>query len=322
MKKFFLFAALAALTLPIMVSCNPNDPIHHKTAEEVFNYWTQPREDEVVPIDVDHMIGYWMLAYDAIVSFGYDLPPYSVDYEGQAMSQRQYWDLNASMIRTEYVIDTVYTYEAHFTLDWLTYRIPSLTTYAVKWTLTDGVLRFPSGVGAWTVNALENDRMVLSRISGEETYYRTYKRVQSLPSLPPTMVDRLVQNAWRVVADTLITSTSLLGAEDNEIINIEPNILPDNTILSFRLREGDSNHDDMIISEGSVANEKADYVCYLSSIIDKGNVNFDLPNDPPYRFPYNLSFRPSVTPGKGILIEETWDSNYHLTYRYYIEAVQ
>ena len=82
MRKFFQLAAVAALVMPILVSCNPNDPNNPKkpnTPEGVLEYWTQPREDAALPVTVENMAGYWMLAYEATVDQGKNYATYSYD---------------------------------------------------------------------------------------------------------------------------------------------------------------------------------------------------------------------------------------------------
>ena len=324
MRKFFQLAAVAALVMPVLVSCNPNDPNNPKkpnTPEGVLEYWTQPREDAALPVTVENMAGYWMLAYEATVDQGKNYATYSYDYEEQHLTQRIYWDLSASMTRTEYVIDTVYTYEAYLTGQWNNYRTPSSTTNTKEWMLKEDALHILNGGSIWTVRVLEQDRMVLSYTEDNQTRFLSFKRIQSIPTLPPSMADRLTQNAWRVAADTLIHSTLPLGVDDAEIINIETKILPANTILSFRLNDG-NDHDQLIISEGTVENEKANYVCYITPFIGDAFVSVEVPDDASYRLPRSMNFRASIDPDKGMLVEETWEDEYTLTYRFYLEAVR
>ena len=328
MKKFFSFAALAAIALPLMMSCksknDPENPYANLTPEERLEEWVSPKEGAAVPVTIDNVIGYWLFAYTAYVRPGETAPSYERDYEHfYTEDVRTYYSFDRNMKCTSYEVDTINTYE----YDPLTstieeeklYRIPSLAKIETDWALNGNILKFSFFEHAEDpikISVLEKDRMVLMYEEKEGSKsYRVYKRLQSLPAFPRTMIDRLTQNAWRVTVDSMIT----FKQETGEIISAKANRLPANTILKFIEDNDGDGWGEVIIAEGTIADVKARYQCSVGADTRTAYLGFNFPDDMPYALPKALNFRPSYKEGKALLFNQDGFNN--LIYKYYIEAV-
>ena len=326
MKKFFTFAALAAIALPLMMSCksknDPNYPYANLTPEERLEEWVSPKEGAAVPVTIDNVIGYWKLAYSATVLPGETDPRYEYDYEHfdiYRISSSTYCSFDRSMKCTTYEVDTVNTYEYNpltSTIeDEKLYRIPSMAEYEADWALKDSILADGRATTPQKISVMEKDRMVLTKEDGDGKSYEVYKRIQSLPAFPRTMIDRVTQNAWRVTVDSMIT----FKQETGEIISTKANRLPANTILKFIEDNDGDGWGEVIIAEGTIANVKARYQCSVGGYTKCAYLGFNFPDDMPYAIPRDLQFYPSYKDGKALLFNE--DGFYNLRYKYYIEAV-
>lgn len=331
MKKILTFAAIAAISLPLMMSCksknDPTDPNSYAnlTPEERLDSWVSPTEEAAVPITIDNVIGYWKLAYSATVLPGETDPRYEYDYEHfniYHISNSTYYSFDRSMKFTRYEVDTVNTYEYNPLTSTIEeeklYRIPSMAEYENDWALINGDMLKQGEVDPMKISVMEKDRMVLTNEDGDGKSYYVYKRIQSLPAFPRTMTDRLIQNAWRVTVDSMIT----FKQETGEIISTKANRLPANTILKFIEDNDGDGWGEVIIAEGTMADVKARYQCSVYSDTRTAYLGFNFPDDMPYAIPKSgFQFYPSYKEGKALLFyEEIFDSPC-VRYKYYIEAV-
>ena len=329
MKKFFTFAALAAIALPLMMSCNqnnPDNPYANLSPEERLEEWVSPKEGAAVPVTIDNVIGYWKLAYSATVLPGETDPRYEYDYDHfdiYRISSSTYCSFDRSMKCTRYEVDTVNTYEYNPLTstkeEEKLYRIPSMAEYEADWTLKDSILADGRATTPQKISVLEKDRMVLLTEDKEGgKSYEVYKRIQSLPAFPRTMIDRVTQNAWRVTVDSMIT----FKQETGEIISTKANRLPANTILKFIEDNDGDGWGEVIIAEGTMADVKARYQCSVYSDTRTAYLGFNFPDDMPYAIPKSgFQFYPSYKEGKALLFYEATFDSPCVRYKYYIEAV-
>ncbi|MBO7458162.1 MAG: lipocalin family protein [Paludibacteraceae bacterium] len=207
MKKLFQFAIMAAIVLPMMMSCktndpdNPNKPENQTGTEEWFEKWTEGNPEDAVKINEENLIGIWRFAAMATIHKDSVAPVGAYDYSKEDSGSGYYLELNG---------DKSYTYYDYYSYD-------GLVKEQGKWAITGDKIAFSREVshavwwspeGEYTINLLEESRLVLCRPNDYDSLlneYTIYTRINELPDLPKTNEEHLAQYPWKIVSDTVIT---------------------------------------------------------------------------------------------------------------------
>ena len=318
MKKLFTFVVVGALMLPLMMtSCKDNNtPDTPQSADELLSYWIDPIEGQEISVREDNLVNFWKLNAIAQVENGktYARAYLYEDRENSGYRPREhyYYDLDKSLNCHSYMIDTVETADGS--------RIPSMLNEQTTWSLSGDIVEFPTGLGispyakgemSCKVHVLEQKRLVLAFDQSGETYYFVFSRELSLPELPLTMEQRLMQYSWRIVGDSVWTRDEM-GNTLKEAANI--GVIPLNTILTF-------TKDEVVVSEGTVGNEKArfaytkdvymEYVVFTGIMVDS---EYELLNVIEAFYPYSQDGKAVFT---GVYFEDGF--NYC---KFFVEAVK
>ena len=328
MKKVLYFAAIAAITLPMLISCNksknePNDPNHpeFESMEEAFEYWMEPNEGEGVEINELNLLGSWILEIDMFVLNSTDQitgwnPLYNIERD-------EYMELTADKY-FYHVVDPILAAETllDYTAGW--YDFPARGTDEHDWALEEDKIILKNTEGSkyqeMKVYALEKNRLVLTCPDGpDKTRYMSFTRVAEVPKLV-TIRELLTGNSWRITKDSLVTSEgSFIGAaEPVKIIGGKSNLLPSNLNLTFKTKE-EYGEGELIISQGKLDNELIRVDVNIDYDMNRTGLILDMPEHSPIKLDKYWSFVPFSNLNSGILWTEGWDQqNNYQTYILYL----
>lgn len=253
MKKFFKFAALAALVLPLVVACKPkNDPDAPKDPDEEYQEWLDKGSENEVTVSEKNLCGIWQLfrtyAADSeqnyVGSQNYDEGNYLelsedhtfVDYirnvnSGNSAILQGTWDLLGKKVTIKYNADNVLPGGERSTLE----------------------EAFSGRINDYMVFRCEPEELALSFTSqghlytkdwkdsiGTITTFILFKRLYELPNIPKPLDKVVIGTPWKVLSDTMylgkynwVQDNSFMGSVYQPVKVEQTDMLPQNAVITF-----------------------------------------------------------------------------------------
>jgi len=213
MKKIFQLTALAILVLPLMFACKhknePSDPENWRefdSKEDWLEYWTSGDEEDAVDITVNNISGTWKLYAEAYVPED-NLENMSIDIPEDNIHEA-YVVIKSDLSFAEYHVNGVQLdIEGTKHLDRAvgrkksgTWKLEGKRMY-VK--IHNNITGEPNDA-KYKVVRLEKGLMAVT-YDREDGYvsYIILRRIDALPSIPPTFEERMTKNSWFIITDTL-----------------------------------------------------------------------------------------------------------------------
>ena len=308
MKKVFQIAMLAALVLPLMISCkgkngpdNPKNPkdsiaaVNTPGTEEWFEDQTTPNDTFKVEINVKNFVGKWEMYASTYKSD--EMDPYMTDVRDENNGNSDFFDFKDDntynwyqrMTNTEYWNITPGTWRVESNLLILKASEEGQAPF-----MTEG------GHGGFQIVVLEKDRMVISceavRNGNSITYqYFMFRRVEKLPETKRDAKEIFLLNPWKVASSVKYT------VDNGDAIATKKDLLPQGSSLSFK--EDDKSEMYMTV-RNSKGEETGKYKCSLFNLTEeklhfwiyKANADgtIALPDESD-AFPNTLAFYPDST---------------------------
>lgn len=307
MKKVFQIMLLAALALPLMLSCKgknvPDDPQEPKDSipavdvpgtEEWFEDQTTPNDTFKVEIDAKNFFGLWELYASTIKTDA--VAPHMTEVRDEENPNGDYFEFKENKTYTWY--------------QRLTYGGWNFTSGT--WEVRRDILNLKSNdpnqapfstcdeYGDYKVVVLETERMVLAsemlRTGDQITYkYLFFRRIEKLPEIKRDAKEIFLLNPWKVASSVKYT------VDNGEVIATKKDLLPQGSSLSFK--EDDKSEMYMTV-RNSKGEETGKYKCSLFNLTEeklhfwiyKANADgtIALPDESD-AFPNTLAFYPDST---------------------------
>ena len=243
-KLLFRLSVVALMAMPILMGCEGNDPNrpHGDSGEEstknsytiMLEQWLAPDTLHPLDITVENLVGNWkrnggmvVLESDSQVCLSYEEESFSMDqYNGMFLAVDK---------------DSIHEYDLY------KYDSAAVLCYkfANSWELKDNVINYPNEFRPhdlrYTVRVIKPDTVVLScptYVNGEDKaeLFILFERINAIPELPLSQEEKMMQNLWRVAADSLfhiqiVNETGIEGDNKRQVFGVDANVAPKNMII-------------------------------------------------------------------------------------------
>ena len=247
MKKFFKFAALAALILPLMVACKTkNGPDDPKQPDEEFQEWIEEGSENEVTVSEKNICGIWKLCqkYTADADLNY--------LDGQNVDDPN--NIHCLEIKEDNTfIDYFYNSDLGTSKGYGTWNLTG-KQFSYEYTVSpeSGSLKSVKN-GKYMVFRCEPEELALSYSEttqriwnngkdsiGTITNFYIFKRLYELPEMPKPLAEVIVANPWKVLSDTMClgkyvhTETESFFGDLYQPVKVEQtNMIPANAVITF-----------------------------------------------------------------------------------------
>lgn len=249
MKKFFKFAALAALILPLMVACKTkNGPDDPKQPDEEFQEWIEEGSENEVTVSEKNLCGIWTISQT-----------FKADSENNYLSSQLYGDPNnihcLEIKDDNTFVDYFYNSDEGTNKAKGTWNLTGKqVTFDIEANLSDCCLPLWKQK-KYMVFRCEPEELALSYSveepfqtrTGKDTmgiivHYFVFKRLYELPEMPKPLEEVIVANQWKVLSDTMYLGKSVhvedestgFGGDLYQPVKVEQtNMLPQNAVITF-----------------------------------------------------------------------------------------